>query len=549
MNVNIADFARSWLEYRSNPLKFIHEQVKIPLPGGSTPFRPYNKQIELVENFLKYHNLVILKSRQIGVSTIVQALIAWMVVFYDNVVVGVISRDGPEATDFARKVMGMLDELDSDFKPTYEKKTEQSFILDNKSALYVGIVNPSKPGAVFRGKTLTLLVVDEAAFISNMDEAYTAIVPALLKAHDVAKQRNLPYGTIIMSTPNGMVKEGKWFYDMWKFALSHPGDPFYPQKIYWKDIPEFANNPEWYEEQKKLFKYDEKKIAQELELTFIAPSTSFLDNATCEQLQKVHVPPIRKLDIREQNRKVGELWIWRDKISEDDQVVIGVDTATAFGSSKSAVQVIEINTMEQLAELEMKAEVSTLIHVLDKIILPMYPNALVVIEANSVGNQLIEYFSKSKWMLNLYMRPVQNPRLQIREYRPGLVNDSKIRPLLIESLYTCVTNFVEGIKSERLVMQLISLEDKGGKVSGSPDDLCLAYSFVAYIRQYAKKYISATQQMSEEVEQDFVNVIADNNETINYHPVEVTNIDNKSVDDFDNIDFSAFFKVETDYTN
>jgi len=96
---------------------FCNNYIYIELPGGDMLLHPYKKQKELCELIQKQKNVLVLKSRQIGISTVLQAYCAWLTNFYDNVVIGIISKDGKEATDFARSIRGMIEKLPSWMKP------------------------------------------------------------------------------------------------------------------------------------------------------------------------------------------------------------------------------------------------------------------------------------------------------------------------------------------------------------------------------------------------------------------------------------------------
>lgn len=93
-------YAQKYLEYKNDPIKFMEECIHIPTPGGSTLIKLYEPQKRIVESFLKNHDLILLKSRQIGMSTICQAIITYIFTFYKNCVVGIVSRDAAEASDF-----------------------------------------------------------------------------------------------------------------------------------------------------------------------------------------------------------------------------------------------------------------------------------------------------------------------------------------------------------------------------------------------------------------------------------------------------------------
>ena len=178
------EYVTEFLKCKNDFIYFAKSFVYLELPGGDRKFKPYRKQLDLVDLIEKYHYGLVLKSRQIGISTIIQVYVAWLVTFYDNVVIGIISKDGKEATDFARAIRGMVEKLPDWMKPPkgvvsrgFAKKTEQSFILTNGSKVYASPVNPNAPEKTLRGKALTFLVIDEAAFIHHIDTAWTSLVP------------------------------------------------------------------------------------------------------------------------------------------------------------------------------------------------------------------------------------------------------------------------------------------------------------------------------------------------------------------------------------
>ena len=62
------------------PVYFINTYCKIPHPGkGLIPFKTYDFQGDLVDNLALHRFIVVLKARQLGISTITAAYIAWLV--------------------------------------------------------------------------------------------------------------------------------------------------------------------------------------------------------------------------------------------------------------------------------------------------------------------------------------------------------------------------------------------------------------------------------------------------------------------------------------
>jgi len=485
---------------------FCSKYILIELPGGDVPLIPYEPQRKLIDLINNDKYVLVLKSRQIGISTITQAYVVWLAVFFDNAVIGIISKDAKEATDFARAIRGMIDKLPKSLSPQFDKYTEQSFILKNGSKVYASPVNPNAPEKTLRGKAITFLVIDEAAFVKFIDEAWTSMVPALSTNQMHAKAAGVPYGTVVLSTPNKTVGVGKWFYERYTNAVSG-NDIFKDFVIHWQDVKELANDPDWYDRQCALFDHDKRKIEQELELKFLSTEGSFFDEQTIQALQEPRKEPIEKHRIFN-----GELWRYADP-REDTNYIMGVDTAPEHGQDFSAISVWDFKTLEQVAEYQGKLKVTDFIKVI-KVVAEMYDGTIVV-ESNSYGNQVIEDLDNSKFAMKLY----KEKRGVSKKSVAGLSTNVKTRPLMIDALYSYVTQFPECIKSKRLILELIGLTSKpSGKVEadiGCHDDIALSTAMCFYVHKWDPPLLmdKTTFKSVEGVFEDVINMNSD--KTIN----------------------------------
>ncbi len=471
---------REYLACKNNFVYFCSNYILLELPGGDQHLKPYKKQAELIHKIHDEHFVLVLKSRQVGISTVTQAYCAWLAVFYKNVVIGIVSKDGPEATVFARTIAGMIEKLPPWMRPRggqgglgFDKRSEQSFILTNGSKCYAATVNPKAPTKTLRGKAVTFLVIDEAAFIEKIDEAWTGMVPALSTNQKHARAAGVPYGTVVLSTPNKTMGVGAWFYQRYMSALSGH-DIFQPFVIHWKDIEELADDPEWYSTQCELFGNDPKKIQQELELKFVSSKGSFFDEEIIEKLQEQtkDLEPIEKTKYAN-----GEIWKFAEPI-KGRSYIIGVDTAPAHGEDKSAVTVWDYETLEQVWEYQGKCEVQDYVNIVF-LAANVYPGSLVI-ELNSYGNQVVETLKDKTMPSNLYQEKTKTV--------PGLTTTAKTRPLMIDALYDYISQYPEIVKSRRLALELVGLVSKpSGRVeadTGCHDDLALSAAMAFYVRKY-----------------------------------------------------------------
>jgi len=495
-------FVLEYLRCKKSFEYFATHYILLELPGGDELINPYNKQLEFVDLVETKKHVLLLKSRQTGFSTIVQAYTAWLCAFHSNVIVGIISKDGNEATDFARFIRGMIEKLPNFLKPPkgalgrgFDKKTERSFILTNGSKVYVATVNPKAPNKTLRGKAITFLIVDEAAFIDYVDKAWTSIVPALSTNQMQAKKRNVPYGTVIISTPNKTVGPGKWYFNKYLRSISGEG-LFCPFVVHWKMIDELADDPDWYSTQCELFDNDPKKIAQELELKFLPAEGAFFESETLEKVQDSVQKPMEKFKLFS-----GEAWCFQ-KPKPNLHYIMGVDTAPEHGEDKSAITIWDYESMDQVWEYRGKLKVMEFIEVV-KAAAALYESTIVV-ESNSYGNQVIEHLNSSTYSTKLYKE-----KRGEKTYVPGLSTTAKTRPLMIDALYSFVTQYPETIKSERLALELTSLVSKtNGRIeadSGCHDDVAMSAALCYYVRKYDPPLLLSGQ--SGELMQDLEDVL------------------------------------------
>lgn len=476
-NKYIAEFLKCRIDFDY----FCRTYIYVELPGKDVLLQPYNKQVELIDYVNTHKHVLVLKSRQIGISTIIQAYACWLTVFHNNVVVGIISKDGTEATDFARIIRGFVEKLPEWMKPPggllgrgFAKRTERSFILTNGSKVYASPVNPNAPDKTLRGKAITFLIIDECAFVNYISTAWTSLVPSLSTAQMQARNLGIPYGTIILSTPNKTVGVGQFFFERYVKAISND-DIFSAFTIHWKMIPELADDPTWYNTQCALFDYDQRRIAQELELKFLPTEGSFFEAETVEAMQNACITPIEKIKIFN-----GEVWKFAKPVP-GKYYIMGVDTAPEHGNDKSAISIFDYETLEQVWEWNGKCKVLDFVKVV-KVGATEYPG-IIVIESNSYGNQVVEHMNASEYSSMLYKE-----KRGTNTYLPGLSTNAKTRPLMIDALYSYFTEFPQSIKSQRLALELTGLvSKKSGKVeadSGCHDDIALASSLCMYVRKY-----------------------------------------------------------------
>ena len=239
---------KEYVRCAQDPVYFLKKYCMIQHPiKGKIPFSLYPFQETIINEFKDNRFNIILKARQLGISTLTAGYSLWMMTFFQDKNILVIATKQDTAKNLVTKVRVMHANLPSWLK--------QKCVEDNKLNLrYVNgsqiKASASGPEAA-RSEALSLLILDEAAFIDKIDEIWTA------------SQQTLTTGgsCIALSTPNGV---GNWFHQTWVQAEEGRG-LFNDIKLHWTVHPEREQS--WRDEQDELLGV--QGAAQECDCDFL----------------------------------------------------------------------------------------------------------------------------------------------------------------------------------------------------------------------------------------------------------------------------------------
>ena len=190
------EIVKEILKSGKDPVYFINNYCRISHPmKGLISFKTYPYQDDLLRDFNDYRFTVILKARQLGISTITAAYCVWMMLFHRDKNVLVMATKFGTASNLVKKVKAMMKNL-----PPWIRISDIK--VDNRSSFELGngsqIKATSTSGDAGRSEALSLLVIDEAAHVDGLDELWTGLYPTLSTGGRC----------IALSTPNGV---GNWF--------------------------------------------------------------------------------------------------------------------------------------------------------------------------------------------------------------------------------------------------------------------------------------------------------------------------------------------------
>jgi len=448
-----------------DPVYFSNNYAKISHPmHGLIPFDMYGFQEEALKDFKKHRFNIILKARQLGISTTVASYVAWMMLFHRDKNILVVATKLNTAANLVKKSKAIYKNLPAWLRiASIAIDNRNSFELTNGSVVKAS----STSGDAGRSEALSLLVVDEAAIVEGLDEMWAGLYPTLSTG-----------GTCIaLSTPYGV---GNWFHKNYVEAEEGKND-FNPIKLPWTVHPE--RDEKWFK--KETRNMSKREIAQELECNF---------NASGETV--VHGDDLKRIldNFCEPTHRTGfdrNYWIWEQPIEGRDYIAVA-DVARGDGSDFSVCQILDLQTMQQVAEYQGKITPDMFAPHLCTMA-SEYNNALLVIENNSLGIGVLSRIEEIGYN-NIYYSVratheyVDQATAEAIGGVAGFTMSMKTRPLVIAKFEEFVRNKLITINSRRLANEVKTFVWHNGRpqaMRGYNDDLVIASCIACWVRDTA----------------------------------------------------------------
>lgn len=477
----------------------------------------YDISVEKNENFfvdgLLTHNT--------GISVITAAYVAWRIMFKSNERVLIMANNAVGAKRFLSYVKSFITNTPRFLKPkggddNGSVKWNDTRIDMANMSWAMALAASAQAG---RGENLSLVVLDEFAFVEKDKSIWTAISPAL----------SMSQGDCIMiSTPFG---SGNVFHEYWVAAEKRKSS-FNSIRVHWSENPFCARGlrhveengklilwSPWYEEQRQQFNYDSVKIAQELDLSFLGSKLLAVDemivNKYKERLDNEKVKPIAYLNYQMKafTEKEGDFWVWK-RPEPSGSYILSADVARGDGNDYSAIQILDVNSLEQVAEYQGKIDPDMFADVIQAAGL-MYNEAYLVVECNSMGlattyklERRLKYNPKrmfhSKSFKKMHVRPTDYDDFAVEQGSqiPGFQTTFQSKVMVVDAIRTAMREEAVKINSPRLMNEFNTwvMETKQERVTaeaepGYNDDLIMALGIGLYIRQTEYSNLSISNNM------------------------------------------------------
>ena len=470
---------------------FCIKYAKITHPMfGIIPFIPYTYQKRVVDCYGKHRFNIMSKFRQGGLTTVSVMWAVWRCLFKTSQKIMVVSKSDREAIAAGETAKSCIEALPAFLKPesdTFNKHEKQ--FSTTQSVLYFYTINAA------RSKSITILIIDEAAFIPDMHNHWKAIFPVILTGGSCE----------VISTVSGM---GNWYAEKYHEIIAGKDKHFNIIELDYWEHPLY-NDPKWMEETRSTL--GEKGWRQEIERSFEGSGSTWLNSVIISVLREKtrKLTPTRMSFNTWKNgasEKVyewdeGALWWWNEPI-DGHEYIIGTDCAAGNGdeADNSCFQVIDASTLEQVAEFYSNTVPP---HVFAQILNEIgyyYNSALIVVENASHGLAVLSALQHDLVYENLYFED--------NKHAAGLSNTKTKRPLFLQSLQQRLLNGTLRINSYRFVTELNTFifnpnNKKAEAAKGKHDDAIMALSFALYVRDAQFRSLPVGMPMHEEAMQVF----------------------------------------------
>lgn len=464
------------IKCNQDPAYFIKNYCYIQHPErGRIPFNLYDYQEDCLKDYLQYKYNIILKSRQLGLSTVTAAYCLWLAMFQEDANILIMATKLEVGKNMVQKIRVYFQMLPKWMLEMMELKEPEA-----DSTKYLKLSNGSKIQAIptsvdaGRSESVTLLVIDECAHVNDLEQLWLGLKPTVTVGGRV----------IMFSSPNG---KGNFFYNLWSEAEVQeyvpersglhsikPGkNGFHAIKLPWTVHPE--RNDDWFLNETNGM--NERGIAQEYLCSFESSGATFFNQKTIEWIQETSFQPNT---LKGPKDCPTELWIWKEP-EPGVEYLICADVSRGDGEDYSAFHVI--NTKSSTIDAEFKGKIPTDEYGFYWVEIGNYYNTAKIINEKNTFGVAASNAAKLLGYTNFWYEPdiEKNMMFMTEEERkkqiPGFTVTPKNREQILSVLETALRTRKLVVRSPRFAKEMETFIWTGKKATaakGKNDDLIMS---------------------------------------------------------------------------
>jgi len=444
------DEVREYARCMKDPSYFATTYCKIiSLDEGLVPFELYPYQEKMFEAFDANRFNIVLACRQSGKSISSVAYLLWYALFHTEKTIAVMANKGATAREMLGRITLMLENLPFFLQPGCKALNKGSIEFSNNSR----IVAAATSGSSIRGMSVSLLYLDEFAFVENAAEFYTSTYPVISSGTNTK--------IIITSTANGI---GNVFHKIWEGAAQGINE-FKPFRVDWWDVP--GRDENW--KNQTIANTSQLQFDQEFGNTFFGTGDTLINAETLLKLRAKN--PLRYLE-------GGDLKIYEETQKEHEYVML-VDVSKGRGQDYSTFNVIDISSrpFKQVAVYRN--------NLISPLLFPniiykwanSYNKAYVVIESNDQGSLVTNGLYHDLEYENMHVESA------IKANALGIEMTRKVKRLGCSSFKDILENNKLEVCDDDTILEISTFVAKGVSYEASPgnhDDLVMNFVLLGY---------------------------------------------------------------------
>lgn len=515
-----------------NPWYFLREICRIPDDGNAlgVPFRLHRGNMAMLFCLMLNLNTSVILPRQTGKT---QSALAWYMYLFNfgtnNAEMSFLNKKFEDSKLNLNRIKAIRDllpsylKMDQMFAPDGSKlkgknsvETMQHPINGNRIRTVPSARDVTSAASLMRGRTTSIIYIDEWAFIKHNKTIYLNMVPAWNTAARNARANHKPFGMLITTTPGILTTdEGIYAFNTREMATKF--------SEHWYDLSaqeimdninsntnsnfvhieytyqQLGYSEEWFRELCINMQKNWPEIRREVLLEWsTATENSPFSKEDLDSIRSLLRAPISSFMVF--NRYT--IYVYEKILSNKYPPLIGVDVSGGYQRDSSAITIVDSYSTRVTAEFNCNyISTNDLAALIYEIVSKWMPNAVVNIERNggygaSVLDKLIHtsikpnlFFTiKDKVVEERVMGPqVVKKTQKMRVY--GSDSTKNERETLMEILRDRVDYHKDKIISKTIYDELCGLEvKKNGRIEHSQnthDDQVFSWLWALYMYYYA----------------------------------------------------------------
>jgi|TARA_B110000908_G_scaffold112443_1_gene131865 hypothetical protein len=442
------DQIKEYTRCMQDPAYFTVTYLKvIHLDYGLVPFNLYDYQKEMFDHFNSGRFSVVLSVRQSGKSISSCAYLLWYALFHSEKTIAILANKGATAREMLSRITLMLENLPFFLQAGCKTLNKGSIEFDNNSR----IIAAATSGSSIRGMSVSLLYLDEFAFVENDAEFYTSTYPVISSGKTSR--------VIITSTANGI---GNMFHKIWEGAVQKTNS-YNAFRVDWWDVP--GRDEAW--KQETVNNTSQLQFDQEFGNAFLGSGSTLIDGNHLLKL-KAAQPLFNK----------GNVTVY-EKPQPDHEYMMMVDVAHGRGQDYSTFNIVDVSQkpFKQVAVFRD--------NMISPLLLPdiiykygtAYNEAYVIIESNDQGSVVCNGLYYELEYENVYMESA------IKADSIGIRMTKKVKRIGCSNLKDLIEENKIDIVDAQTIVELSTFKVKGASYeadTGGHDDLVMNFVLFGY---------------------------------------------------------------------